>query len=250
MSGWSRALVRAAALLARQAGGADQARERIGVVEQLAEAGGVAAQAGVAPERRAGGLAGRRGRLGSTALARRRRGRARRSPQAPPGGRTRGTRRASSRPAGWPRGGRCTRTRRPRRAPAATSARRGRWRSRPSCSAPRAPRGAGRGWGRARPPRARPRCWGSAPRPRRACRAGPPARRSAAARPRWRAPPRRAGPARPRSARPRRQQRRALAAHRLGHEEAVARAVEPQRGRVELHELEVGEHGARRRSPG
>ena len=40
-------------------------------------------------------------------------------------------------------------------------------------------------------------------------------------------------------------QERALAAHRLGHEEAVARALEPQRRGVELHELEVGEQRAR-----
>ena len=36
----------------------------------------------------------------------------------------------------------------------------------------------------------------------------------------------------------------ALAAHRLRHEEAVARAVEPEGRGVELHELEVGERGA------
>ena len=34
---------------------------------------------------------------------------------------------------------------------------------------------------------------------------------------------------------------RALAAHGLGHEKAVARALEAERGRMELHELEVGE---------
>ena len=37
------------------------------------------------------------------------------------------------------------------------------------------------------------------------------------------------------------QERRALPAHRLRDQEAVARAVEPQRGWVELHELEIGE---------
>ena len=42
------------------------------------------------------------------------------------------------------------------------------------------------------------------------------------------------------------QQQRALAAHRLGDQEAVARAVADQRGGVELHELQVGQAGARR----
>ena len=40
-------------------------------------------------------------------------------------------------------------------------------------------------------------------------------------------------------------QRRALAAHRLGDEEALAAADPDDRGRVELDELEVGEVGAR-----
>ena len=42
------------------------------------------------------------------------------------------------------------------------------------------------------------------------------------------------------------EQRRALAAHGLGDEEAVAGAVAHERGGVELHELEVGEVRARR----
>ena len=58
------ALVGAAALLAGQAGGADHPRERVGILEQLGQPGGVAAQAGVAPERGARVLAGLRGRLG------------------------------------------------------------------------------------------------------------------------------------------------------------------------------------------
>ena len=59
-------LVRAAALLPREAGGRDQPGEREGVVEQLAEPGRVALEARAAPERGARGLRRqrRRARLG------------------------------------------------------------------------------------------------------------------------------------------------------------------------------------------
>src|SRR3954470_12016915 len=56
------ALVGAAALLPDDAGGGDQPSERVGVAGELAQAGGVAPQAGEAPERFARGL--RRGRGG------------------------------------------------------------------------------------------------------------------------------------------------------------------------------------------
>jgi hypothetical protein len=52
------ALVGAPALLAREAGGADKARERVGVPAQLGEPVLFATQAGVAPERLAGVLGG------------------------------------------------------------------------------------------------------------------------------------------------------------------------------------------------
>ena len=68
-----------------------------------------------------------------------------------------------------------------------------------------------------------------------------------AASPRSRARPRRAAPARPRTARPSRVvQRRALAADRLGDQEALAALHADHRRRVELHELQVRQRRARR----
>ena len=126
-----------------------------------------------------------------------------------------------------------------------TSARRGRWPRRPSCSAPRGRPGRGRGAGRC------------------------PTSSSAAATlgKRARSTERMSRPTaavplrsqlrldRERDLVARRElvdealavgveQRRALAADRLGDQEAVARAVAAQRGGVELHELEVGQRGA------
>ena len=158
------------------------------------------------------------------------------------GGRTRSTPPASSRRAGWRRAGRCRRTPRPRTGRAATTCRRGPPRRRPSCS------------GRpARPGRARAR--GSMPtsasaaamlgkRPRSSARmsrsteGAPVASSSRLDRERDLVARRQlvdealAGGV---------QELRALAAHGLGDEEAVARAVAAQRRGMELHELEVGE---------
>ena len=245
MSGWSVRWCAPAALLAREAGGRSGGRAGRGR-RAAREPLGVAAQAGVAPERGARGLARRLRRRRVAGSSRRRpAARARRRPRARRGGRTRSTRPASSTRAGWRRGGRCRRTRRPRTGRAATSARRGRWPRRPSCSGRRARPAAGRAPGRARRPRARRRCWGSARRRRCACRARPRARRCARA-PVWiaSATSSRGASSSTKRSPSRVQQRRALAADRLGHEEAVARALEAQRGGVELHELEVGEQRA------
>ena len=200
------ALVRAAALLARERGGGDQARQRERVAGQLAQALGVRRR----PARRqsAARVASRRRRRAARPARRPPRSRggapARRAPPARRGGRGRSTRPASSTPAGWRRAARCRRIRRRRRGPAATRGRPGRSRRRPSCS------------GRpARPARGRAR--GSMP--SRAQRVGDvgepghvdrpqveptervPCSRS---RPRPPAPPRRAAPARRRTARRRR----------------------------------------------
>ena len=153
---------------------------------------------------------------------------ARGTPPARPGGRTRSTRPASSRPAGWRRAGPCT-----PHSPTAyrpgqrSSARRGRWPRRPSCSAPRARPGSGRAPGRCPRPRARRRCSGSAPTS--TCAHVEPdgrlarLRRSSA----WiaSATSSRGASSSTKRSPSRVEQVRALAAHRLGDQEAVARAL-------------------------
>ena len=225
------ALVRAAALLAGEAGGGDQPRDRERVARRARAApSALAAQAGVAPERVAASPAGGPARrVGRGRRARPRpAARDRASPRARRGARTRSTRRASSRRAGWRRAGRCRRTRRPRRGPGRRRApvevgghaahrvvggrgdrhrvaRRGRC----PTSASAAARCSGSGRGRPRAGRARRR-------------AGRCARSSASIAS--------ATSSRGASSSTKRspcgvEQRRALAAHGLGDQEAVARAV-------------------------
>ena len=184
-------------------------------------------QAGVAPERGAGGLAGEVD--------------ARRSAGGRSGGRRRGIAERRQRGAaaehealgervrGQPVGavqagaGRLADRVEPgqRRAPVEVA-----WPRRPSCSARRAPRAAGRGAGRVPPPPSAAAMFGKrATSTARMSSITADARRRARAGPGSPAPPRRAAPARPRSARrPALTQRGALAAHGLGDQEAVARA--------------------------
>ncbi len=226
VSGMVAALVRAAALLAREAGRGDHARERERVVEQLAQPLGVALQAGEAPERRARLVGRRRGAVASA--ARRPAGRLGlvRAPRAPRGGRTRSTRPASSTPAGSRRAGRCTRTRRPRSRPGSVERAVEVGRD----AAHRVVRGgrhrhAARGAGRCPTSLERVRRrWGSGARSTARMSRPTALGRCARARPRPRARPRRAARARRRSARRRASSSvRALAADRLGDQEAVAR---------------------------
>ena len=129
---------------------------------------------------------------------------------------------------------------------ARSSGRAGRRRSRPSCSGRPARPGSARAWGPGRPRAAPRRRWGSAPGRSRAC----PARPSCAPVSRRRAWIARETSSRGASSSTKRSpvrivQRRALAADRLGHEEALAPGHADHGGGVELQQLEVGQPRAR-----
>ena len=252
VSGVVDALVGAAALLAREAGGA-RSGGRAGTGRRAARAGPSASRRrpGVAPERGAR-LVGRRQRAGSSssgAAAGRRLGVGhRRERGAAPehealGERVRGQPVGAVQPGAGALAHRVA-------GRAATSARRGRWPRRPSCSGPRGPPGPGRGAGRCPPPRARRRCWGSAPGRPSACR-GRPRRCRCARSSAWMAS---ATWSRGASSSTKRSPSASSSVAPSPRTASVIRKPSrappvTQRGGVELHELEVGQRGARGVAP-
>ena len=231
---------------ARQAAATERA-SGYGSPQQLAQALGVALEPGQAPQGLARLARGqRRGPARPAARPARRAARARPARRARRGARTRSTRPASWRPGGWRRAGRCRRSRPPRTGRGGWSARRGRRPRRPSCSARRAPRArvaarveahvasaAATLGKRARSDRAhvQPDRVGALLAHALAATASATWSRGASSSTK-RSP---LGVEQP----------RALAADRLGDQEALAPAVGDQRGGVELGELEVGQRGAR-----